>query len=144
MLLLTVRFFCSAPFLAMSNADFIQAHSDLLEFANSLKKEEDKFRSNNINFKKSNPLVQSLTFTWNGGTVSYMDLLTALGTQEELETHKEMLSFLVDQIDYRLRTRCTESNDFKTDVDGIYDIFKYVDNIKKAGMGFINIEPVDF
>ena len=128
----------------MSNAAFIQANSDLLEFANALKEEEDKFRSNNINFKRNTPIVQSLTFTWNGGTVSYMGLLAAQGTEEELETHKEMLSFLVDQIDYRLRIKCIESNVFKTDVDGLYDIFKYVDNIKKAGMGLVNIEAVDF
>ena len=90
----------------MVDTELSKANHEMRSYIGAIKKEDANYHANNAEFYKKNPLFNNLTFTADDGSYNnYIDHLAALDNEDDIKSHMKVLSFLNDQLAYRLRIK---------------------------------------
>ena len=100
-------------------------------YRTATKDEDATFRARNNTFSKANPIIESIAYVNLLDETQYMkyvDYITSLDIQDEIESQLKILDFLSEQLRYRLRIKSDDAIDVREHVKVLRPIF---DSIQK-------------
>ena len=96
----------SGTFIAKADTEISLANHEMTSYISAVKEEDATFHARNVEFYKKNPLFNNISFTNDDGTVvNYVDYLGDLDNEDDIKNNMKVLSFLNEQLLYRLRIK---------------------------------------
>jgi hypothetical protein len=103
-----------STFVAMADTELSKANHEMRTYIGAIKKEDATYHARNADFYKKNTLFNNLTFTADDGSyTNYIDYLASLDNEDDIKSHMKVLSFLNDQLVYRLRIKSDAAIDVR-------------------------------